>query len=99
MFATASFTRTLVAATGAAIVASTFLFAAVAPASAQDVQVRTRTVSYADLDLAKPAGRATLDARIRAAARSVCSVNASNIVDRRAEIRCAKAAASAATRS
>jgi UrcA family protein len=99
MFATNSIARTIVAATGAAIVASTFLFAAVAPAAASEVQVRSRAVSYADLDLAKPAGRATLDARIRAAARSVCSLNATNVVERRAETRCAKAAVSAATRS
>ena len=99
MFATASFARTVVAATGAAVLASTFLFAAVAPASAHDVEVRSRTVSYADLDLSKPAGRAALDARIHAAARSVCSVNATNMIDRSAEHRCAKAAVSSATRS
>jgi UrcA family protein len=37
----------------------------------------TRVVSYADLDLAAPAGRASLDRRIGAAVRSVCGDNAS----------------------
>lgn len=37
----------------------------------------TRVVSYADLDLSAPAGRARLDQRIGAAVRSVCGDNAS----------------------
>lgn len=35
--------------------------------------VKTATVSYADLDLSKPAGAATLYRRLKAAARMVCS--------------------------
>ena len=44
--------------------------AALSPAAAQDAD--GVAVSYADLNLASPAGRAVLDRRIAAAARQVC---------------------------
>lgn len=51
-----------------AAVAATLLVA-VAPASAQ---IRTRAVSYADLNLESDAGVKTLNHRVKAAARIVC---------------------------
>lgn len=42
----------------------------VPPASAEPV--RTITVSYADLDLASPEGRAVLEQRVKVAVRQVC---------------------------
>jgi UrcA family protein len=39
----------------------------------------SRVVSYADLDLAAPAGRARLDRRIGAAVRSICGDNAGDL--------------------
>jgi UrcA family protein len=41
-------------------------------ASAAQPQVKTMQVSFADLDLSKPAGAQTLYKRIKAAARNVC---------------------------
>ena len=103
MFVTNSIARTVVATTGAVLFAATCLMCAVAPAAAQgapqNVEVQTRTVSYADLNLNSAAGRARLDARIRAAARAVCSVNGGDIATRAVESRCAKQAAATATRS
>lgn len=52
---------------------STTLFVETAVAQPGGTRVSTR-VSYADLDLNSPAGRATLDERISGAARRVCGV-------------------------
>ncbi len=46
---------------------------AAAPAVAQELN--TQLVSYADLDLASPAGVSTLDARLDSAVRRVCRSN------------------------
>jgi UrcA family protein len=46
------------------------LSAATVPALAQDIQ--TVVVDYDDLNLNAPSGRATLDARIKSAARRIC---------------------------
>ena len=46
--------------------------AATAALLATGATAQTKTVSYADLDLASAAGAKAFDARIRAAARSVC---------------------------
>lgn len=43
-----------------------------APAIAQQAPTETRSVAYADLDLAGAAGAARLDARLRAAVKSLC---------------------------
>lgn len=37
------------------------------------IEAKTKTVSYSDLDLSKPAGAKTLYSRIKRAARNVCS--------------------------
>ena len=55
-----------------------FAFACVAVASSancQTLQPRTARVSYADLDLASPAGRAMFERRVDAAADAVCGRN------------------------
>lgn len=55
-----------------------FAFACVAlstGANCQTLQPRTARVSYADLDLASPAGRAMLERRVDAAADAVCGRN------------------------
>ena len=44
--------------------------------------VRVQTVSYADLDLSTPQGRATLNRRVRSAARSVCDIGFFGSADR-----------------
>lgn len=65
-----------IALAAAACVAATLSTAAPAPAAAADIVVSPETitvrVSYADLNLANAAGRATLDRRIAGAARSIC---------------------------
>ena len=50
------------------------------------------TVSYADLNLANVQGRAALNARIKAAARSVCKADSSDLQSRTNETRCIKQA-------
>lgn len=98
MFATNDFARNAVGAAGAALLAGACLFAATTPAKADPVVV-SKTVSYADLNLAQPQGRATLDARIKAAARSVCPVGSVDLKSRLDETRCIRTAIAAATRS
>ncbi len=68
---TSTAARAVLGTVGTAFCAGLCLVAATAPAAAE--QVRAATVSYADLDLAKAAGRMTLDRRINAAARAVCA--------------------------
>lgn len=49
-----------------------FALAAAFPAAAQDSTVRTRTVSYADLDLSTASGARQLDRRVRATIAELC---------------------------
>ncbi|MBW6527891.1 UrcA family protein [Sphingomonas sp. RHCKR7] len=54
------------------------LVLAAAPATAQSSEVeqmRTAHVSYADLDLGRPAGRATFERRLAGAASQVCAAS------------------------
>ena len=56
-----------------------FISAALAAAllaGTASAQTSTRTVSYADLDLASAAGAKALQTRVRSAAKSVCDVSA-----------------------
>jgi len=71
MIVRTSFTRTVVGTIGMAVCAGLCLVGATAPAAA--ATVRSMAVSYADLDLARAAGRATLARRIDAAAQAVCA--------------------------
>lgn len=65
--------RAVIGATGATLCATVCLLGATAPAHAATVDaVPTRIVSYADLDMTRAEGRATLESRIRIAARAVC---------------------------
>ncbi len=66
--------------------------AATVPAAAETLSVR---VSYEDLDLTRPDGLATLNGRIKAAARKVCgSANARRIMDGADHQRCMQAVSS-----
>jgi UrcA family protein len=56
----------LIAAAGAAII--------VPRANAAEIQLERRAVSYADLDLSRPDGVRSLNARVNAAVRAVCKV-------------------------
>jgi UrcA family protein len=98
MFSTNDFARNAVSAAGAALLAGACLFAAAAPANATPV-FASRSVSFADLNLAQPQGRATLDARIKSAAKSVCTVGGNDLKTRLNETRCIKTAIANAARS
>ena len=54
------------------LTAGSILGGTASPAFAAAPKAETRIVSYADLDLASAAGRATLDRRIGRAVRAVC---------------------------
>jgi UrcA family protein len=56
------------------------------------VDVRSATVAYADLDLGVAEGRATLEGRLRAAARRVCSDPGGGPMTELAVSRCRQAA-------
>lgn len=100
MFATQDFTCNAVSVAGAALLAGACLFAAAAPAAAAAAPVTvSKTVSHADLNLAQPQGRATLDGRIKSAAKAVCTVGGSDLKSRLEETRCVKSAIAAASRS
>lgn len=96
MFTTQSFVRAAAGTAGAAVFAIVCLTAAVGPAAAEPVR---RTVSYADLNLAHPAGRAVLEARIKAAARAVCKDDGADVAARSRESRCIKTAVANANAS
>lgn len=85
---TSSVTRAAVGTVGMAFCAGLCLIGATAPAHAETVVTRSQAVTYADLDLARPEGRAMLDRRIRVAARTVCATDSSADAARMAEYRC-----------
>jgi UrcA family protein len=87
--------RAILGTVGTAVCAGLCLLAATAPAAAAEA-VRTTTVSYADLNVHTPAGRATLDRRITDAARSVCSSANIGPAARVEEERCVRNAVAAA---
>lgn len=93
-----SFARTAFGTIGAAVFAATCLVAAVAPANATPVTA-SKTVSYADLNLDHAQGRAALQARIKSAAKSVCTTGGNDNASREREARCVKTAIATATRS
>ncbi|QXQ08011.1 UrcA family protein [Sphingosinicellaceae bacterium] len=90
MFVTSSFARNFVSAASAALIATACLTIAVAPAAAATAAPMSKTVSYADLNLANAQGRAALNARIKSAARSVCKVDGRDLQARTSETRCIK---------
>ena len=99
MFTSATFARNAVVAAGAALIASSCLAVAATPASAAQTVHVSRTVSYADLNLSNPRGRAVLNARIVAAARQVCAADSDTLTARAAESRCIRHAVDAAIAS
>ncbi|OSZ72197.1 hypothetical protein CAP39_02215 [Sphingomonas sp. IBVSS1] len=85
MFASAkNFSRNVVGAAGTLLFAGLCIAGATAPANAQIAYSvnadghRVAHVSYADLDLASKAGRASLEYRLRTAAREVCQGQSGN---------------------
>lgn len=86
MFATTAF-RTVAGTVGTLIFAGACLFGATAPAAATEAP-RTVRVYYSDLNLASEKGRATLEARIRQAARSVCFTGARDLLSKTDETHC-----------
>ena len=97
MFATSTFARNALGAAGAALFAATCLVAAAGPAAAAPVTA-SKIVSYADLNLAKAQGRAVLQARIKSAAKAVCSTGSNDTLSRGLEDRCVRnAVANAST--
>jgi UrcA family protein len=76
-----NFTRSLVGTAGTLLLAGLCIAGATAPAAAHttlDVNgqgQQVAVISYADLDLGSPDGRAALEGRIRVAARKVCTDN------------------------
>lgn len=89
-----TFSRSLVGAVGTLLFAGICIGGATAPATASTVHgvneqgQRTMAVSYADLDLGSPSGRARLDTRIRDAARKVCANGAANPIETAYEYQC-----------
>jgi len=88
---TISLTKNLFCAAGAFAAALTFTAAAAGPAQAEP---RSRTVSYADLDLSRQAGQATFTKRVKAAATAVCD-NGLSLRDRLEYRRCVNATVNA----
>jgi UrcA family protein len=90
MFTTApaSVTRSIIAAAGALLFAGACLTAAAGPAAAQETAARSTVVHYDDLNLASKAGQKVFQARVKAAARQVCSQNAKDAWARTAEASC-----------
>ncbi len=98
MFANSTFVRNALGTVGAALFAAACFGAATAPAAASLVTV-SKTVRYADLNLGNEAGRAALQARIKSAAKSVCTTGGNDLVSRDREDRCVKAAVAGATQA
>lgn len=97
-----SLTRAVVGTVGTLFCGGICLVSATAPAVAATVSATraasgpTATVSYADLDTSNVHGRATLDRRIRTAAKTVCATGSSDVAARAAEARCVRDARRAA---
>ena len=95
MFATTeTLFRTVAGAFGTALCAGVCLLGATAPAEAAPA-ARVQAVRYADLNLADAGGRSALDARIKQAARAVCSTGSADLRARTEEARCIRAAVAA----
>lgn len=85
--------RAALGATGAALCAAICLLGATAPAHAATVDgaVPTATVSYADLDISRPEGLATLQTRLRRAATNVCSTGSGTSQEVARQEKCVRA--------
>ena len=83
--------RNVLGTVGTVVCAGICLLAATAPAQAAEAP-RATTVSYVDLNPGNDQGRNTLDARIKAAARSVCANGGGDVRARTDEARCVREA-------
>lgn len=83
-----SLNRAIIGAAGTLVFAGLCLAGAAAPAKAAESVVRSKVVSYADLDLGSPQGRKSLQFRIRQAARDVCDQNSNDSWARAVEAQC-----------
>ncbi len=88
-----NFSNMLSATVGTLLFAGVCIGAATAPAAAAPISLnangeRTIEVSYADLDLGSPSGRAVLDRRINEAARKVCANGAPDPASATREYQC-----------
>ncbi|KPF69805.1 hypothetical protein IP88_11515 [alpha proteobacterium AAP81b] len=99
MFATIpTFSHVLAGAAGALFFTGACLSVAAGPANAETATAtRSEVVRTADLNLAAPAGRATFDARVRAAATRVCGSQPSDLASRAVHNDCVKSAIAGAT--
>lgn len=77
---------------GAFVAAAACIVGAAGPAAAQADTARSQSVVYGDLNLGKTAGRAALESRIKAAARSVCTSGSDDLRSRTDEARCIRTA-------
>jgi len=62
--------------------AATAMAGLATPSFANPVEVKSETVAYSDLDLTTSEGRETLERRIEAAAKRVCSITPPTAADR-----------------
>lgn len=74
----------LVCGAAALIASATF----VGTSATQAETPRERSVSYADLDMSRDAGKATFAARVRAAAEQVCRAGGQSLAEQNDEKRC-----------
>ena len=93
---TATLNRNLVGTFGALVLGLAFVGAATAPAQAATLEHTSKIVSYSDLNLSSQAGRDAFAARVRSAAKSVCTVGSGDLASQTAEARCVKASIEAA---
>lgn len=77
---------------GAVMMAMAGTLLAAPPADPREVRIEQRTVSFADLDLHKPAGLAMLHKRLRVAAAQVCPAYQPDIRQLKAQRNCRKEA-------
>ena len=92
---TATFSRNVLGSFAALVLGLTFVGAATAPAHAATMDVTSISVSYSDLNMASPAGQSAYAGRVKAAAKTVCATDLSDVASRTAEQNCIDAAVAA----
>ena len=93
---TSTFSRNLLGSFAALALGMTFVGAATAPAHAATTDAASVSVSYADLNMASPAGQSAFAARVKAAAKTVCASDMNDVASRSAEEQCVDAAVASA---
>lgn len=92
---TANLSRNVLGSFAALVLGMTFVGAATAPAHAATMDATSISVSSSDLNMANPAGQRAYAGRVKAAAKTVCAVDLSDIASRTAEQNCIDAAVAA----